>query len=100
MDRHDVFLVDLVKLTSQWLATLILPSEWDTMPTMNHKPHAICGAAITDVLGIPHQVMVVKATTKSAIDKELVSHLLLGVVTVAGDKLSDQANLLAQVLNL
>jgi hypothetical protein len=36
MDRHDVFLVDLVKLTSQWLATLILPSEWDTMPTMNH----------------------------------------------------------------
>ena len=100
MDGHDVFLVDLVKLTSQWLATLILPSVWNAMATMHHQPHAVCGAAITDVLGIPHQIVVVKATTKGAIDKKLVGHLLLGVVTVAGDKLSDQANLLAQVLNL
>ena len=99
MDGHDVFLVDLVKLASQWLATLILPSEWDTMPTMNHQPHAICGAAITDVLSIPHQIVVVIAPTKGAIDKKLVGHLLLGVVTVAGDKLSDQAHLLAKILH-
>ena len=99
MDGHDVFLVDLVKLASQWLATLILPSEWDAMPTVNHQPHAVCGAAITDVLSIPHQIVVVKATTKGAIDKKLVGHLLLGVVAVTRNELSDQANLLAEILH-
>ena len=99
MDGHDVFLVDLVKLASQWLATLILPSVWNAMATMHHQPHAVCGAAITDVLGIPHQIVVVKATTKGAIDKKLVGHLLLGVVAVTRNELSDQANLLAERLH-
>ena len=77
MDGHEVLLINVIELASQWLATLVLPSEWNTMVTMDHQPHVVSGSTITDVLGLTHQVVVVKATTKGAVDKNLIVHTLL-----------------------
>ncbi len=46
------------------------------MAAMNHEPHVVSSEAITNVSGMSHHVVVVKSTTKGAIDKNLIVHLL------------------------